>query len=236
MAPVNPVTNYVNAVMRVDPITGAAIPISDVQVTVRKVGTTDPALTPLYTDRSGTVAAANPFLTVGGRINFWAEEGYDYNISVVDTIVPKRVNDETWGWAPGVHTPFAAPIMRTATTYPIQGAVNVPSGDNFVLPPFPMPERAPGQAVTFVKVKHILLNASVSNRVTFKITKNNIDVPEYSGSNALTTGTSVAWVTSDAADIPITDEDSLAIVVTGIVGSPKNLSVALLFDHALGGS
>lgn len=233
MAPVNPVTNYVNAVLDVDPITGAAIPISDVEVTVRKVGTTDPADTPIYTDRSGTVEMDNPFLTVGGRINFWAEEGYDYDISVVDTEVPKRVNDETWGWAPGVHVQGAAPIFRTSSTYPIQGDVKVASGDNFVLPPFPVPEHATNQSVVLIGIRAIVLNGSASNRVTFKIQRNGSDINWGSGTT-LTTQTNANWMDSPNVNIALSDEDEFKIVVTSVQGTPKNMSVAFIFEHTLG--
>ena len=54
------------------------------------------ALATIYTSRTGGVKA-NPFLTVDGVVEFWAEPG-DYDIEFVDTENPVRLTPKSIGW------------------------------------------------------------------------------------------------------------------------------------------
>lgn len=85
-------SGYFDVIWDIDDTTGAAEPLDDIEVHVYLAGTTDPA--DIYQARSGASAVDNPFLTVDGRVEFFADPG-QYDIFVTDTQVPARVADKT---------------------------------------------------------------------------------------------------------------------------------------------
>lgn len=210
-----------------------AIPLSDVLVTVLEQETTDPADTEIYEDIDGTVEKDNPFLTVNGLHEFFAPEEKVYEISFEDTIVPARIAPKTIYWTPGLLT-RPANTFSLSQTYPIQGEVKQPSGDDYVLPPFPIPVLSGSQSVVLKQIKYRLLNGSAANRVTFAIYRNGIALPDYSGVNAIQTAINANWNPVDKPDVTLASNDELQIVVTATTGTPKNLSIAFDFEHTIG--
>lgn len=67
------------------------------------------------------------------------------------------------------------------------------------------------------------INAGTS--VTCKITKNGADLTNYTNISVTTTVSEL-----DVADVELTDNDALAVVVTAVSGTPKNLSFTIFID------
>jgi hypothetical protein len=86
---------YQNTIALAD-ATGTLKALSGVQVFVYLPGTTNPAT--IYTGRTGGAQAGNPMLTdATGLVEFYAEVG-EYDIRVLDTVVPNRIADRTVPW------------------------------------------------------------------------------------------------------------------------------------------
>jgi microcystin-dependent protein len=80
------------------------------------------ALATIYTSRTGGVKT-NPFLTVDGIVEFWAEPG-DYDIEFIDQNVPVRLTTKSIGWEalPG------GPSGVSANQLPGAGSGLLPAG------------------------------------------------------------------------------------------------------------
>jgi hypothetical protein len=113
-------------------------------------------------------------------------------------------------------------VVRIGHTYTIPGEVSVPSGDTNYIPPF-FVSLATGQTAVLSKIRY-RINSGTS--VTFKLQKNGGDITGYTALSATTTST-----TTDAADVSLADNDMIALVVTAISGTPKNMSVTIFIDH-----
>lgn len=119
----------------------------------------------------------------------------------------------------------AAPntVFWTGHTFAIQGDIAVPSGDIDFVPPLFIPV-ATGRTVKLVKARHKInggTNASV------KLQKNGVDITGFTGITVTTTAT-----TTDPADVTLADNDLIALVVTAVSGSPKNLSFTIVLEHS----
>ncbi len=112
-------------------------------------------------------------------------------------------------------------IYRIGHTYAIAGEIKVPSGDtDFIIPFFV--GLASGQTAKIVKARHII-NAGTS--VTCKLQKNGSDITGFTSISVTTTVGS-----TDPTDVTIADDDKIALVVTGVSGTPKNLSFTIFFE------
>lgn len=111
---------------------------------------------------------------------------------------------------------------RVGHTYSVPGEIKVPVGDADHLPPFYVPVAA-GKPVDLIAVRH-KIRAGTS--VTFKITKNGVDVTGFTGLVADTTG-----VHSDPADVALADGDLLQVVVTAVSGTPRDFTATLVLEH-----
>lgn len=123
-------------------------------------------------------------------------------------------------WGP-IHV--TAPTTITVPhTFTLSGEVAVAAGDIAYVPPFFIPV-PPGQTVRLRSVRH-RINSGTS--ATVKLTSNGTDLTGYTGI-AVTTTTA----TTDAADVTLTNNAALALVVTAVSGTPKNLSLTLYLDY-----
>lgn len=118
---------------------------------------------------------------------------------------------------PGGHTH----TFRWSHTFTISDDVRVPSGDVDYIPPFFVPVAA-GQTTKLIAVRH-RINAGTS--ATFKLQNNGADITGFTGIAAATT-----TATTDPADVTLAANDMLALVVTAVSGTPKNLSASLYFE------
>lgn len=113
--------------------------------------------------------------------------------------------------------------VRIPHTWGIAGSVNVPSGDADYIIPFFVPVPS-GQTAT-IKAAHYVIHSGTS--VTCKLQKNGSDVTGYTGLSATTTNGST---TQDAT---LADGDLLALVVTAVSGTPKNLTFTVYVDYTV---
>lgn len=107
-------------------------------------------------------------------------------------------------------------------TFTYAGEVKVASGDTDFINPFWVPVLA-GTTVTLKRVRY-KINSGTS--ATVKLTKNGGDLAGYTGISVTTTAAETA------ADAAMADNDLIALVVTGVAGTPVNLSFTLVFAVA----
>lgn len=111
--------------------------------------------------------------------------------------------------------------IRTGHTYAISGNIVIPAGQTNFINPF-FVSLAGGQVSNIVKCRH-RINAGTS--ATVKLTRNGIDIPGYTGIAVTTTAADTAGGT-----IALANNDVIALVVTGISGTPQNLSFTIFIE------
>lgn len=112
----------------------------------------------------------------------------------------------------------SAIVLPHTHTWAISGEIKVPSGDtDFILPMFVFVPS--GWTAVVSRCRHII-NSGTS--VTAKLQKNGSDLTGFTGISVTTTAT-----TTNPADQAITDTDKLALVVTAVAGTPKNMSFSV---------
>lgn len=114
--------------------------------------------------------------------------------------------------------------IRLGHTWAISGEIKVPSGDDdFIIPFFvSLPS---GQTAKIAKCRY-KINSGTS--VTCKLQKNDVDVTGFTGMSITTTA-----ATTDASDVTLADDDKVALVVTGVSGSPTNMTFTLFIDYTV---
>jgi hypothetical protein len=60
------------------------------------------------------------------------------------------------------------------------------------------------------------------------VQKNDVDVTGFSGLSVTTT-----VATTNPANVSLADNDKLALIVTAVAGTPKNLSFTLFLEHTI---
>lgn len=106
-------------------------------------------------------------------------------------------------------------------TWAIAGEIKVPSGDTDFICPFFVPVPS-GQSATIVRARHII--NSGTNAVC-KLQKNGSDATGFTG---MTVTTTAAEATGSVA---VADGDKIALVVTAVNGTPKNLSLSVMVRY-----
>lgn len=177
---------------------------------------------------NGTVYGLDIQHPSGTATDFNTQAG-TYRIAGVSVVIPsggttgqvlEKVNgtDYNTQWATLTKT------IRQGHTWAISGEVKVPSGDtNFLMPFFV--SLASGQTAKIVSAKH-KINSGTS--VTVKVQKDDVDVTGFTGISVTTTAT-----TTNPADVSLADGDKLALVVTAVNGTPKNMSFTLFLEHTV---
>lgn len=122
------------------------------------------------------------------------------------------------------HSREAAPVAQwVGHTFVVAGDVVVPSGDlDFICPLF-IPVNS-GRTVKLAKVKY-KINAGTS--ATVKLQINGVDATGFTAISVTTTAAE-----TDPTNISMADGDRLALVVTGVSGSPKNMTFTCVMEHA----
>lgn len=111
---------------------------------------------------------------------------------------------------------------RTSHTFAVSGEVLVATGDLDFINPIFVPV-APGRTVKLAAARY-KINSGTS--ATVKLQINGVDATGFTAMSVTTTST-----TTDPTDLALADGDRLALVVTAVSGSPKNLSFSLYLEH-----
>jgi hypothetical protein len=113
-------------------------------------------------------------------------------------------------------------VFRFGHTYAIPGEIKVPSGDlNYVLPFFV--SLATGQSAKLAKARY-RINSGTS--VTCKLQRNGSDITGFTGISVTTTTDE-----TNPDDVTLADNDMLALVVTAVSGTPKNMTFTIFIDY-----
>lgn len=120
-----------------------------------------------------------------------------------------------------IDTDWRAQATTIPHTWAITGNVNVASGDVDFIVPFFVPVPA-GQAVAIRSARYVI-NSGTS--ATVKLQKNGVDVAGLTGISVTTT----AATTTQAASLA--NNDKLALVVTAVSGTPKNMTFTVYLDY-----
>jgi len=122
--------------------------------------------------------------------------------------------------ASGVGTWQAPQARRIGHTWAIAGEIKVASGDTDFICPF-FVSLASGQTANIVKARY-KINSGTS--VTCKLTKNGADITGYTNISVTTTAAETTGTVS------LADNDLIALVVTAVSGTPKNLSFTVFIE------
>jgi len=117
---------------------------------------------------------------------------------------------------------IAEKTFRIPHTWAISGEISVPSGDTDFIIPFFVSLPA-GQTAALVKARH-RINSGTS--ATVKLQKNGLDVTGFTGISVTTTDS-----TTDPTDVAIADDDDIALIVTGVSGTPTNLTFTIFIEY-----
>lgn len=177
-------------------------------------------------DKQG-LAVDQPAATAATRGTYWTStDGPDAGVTFrSDGAVWRRVNGTR--------------VTRIPHTFTIDQQLYVPAADAFYVSPFPVPVPA-GQTATLVALSARL---RFGTSVTWQLRR----TPKAGGAGELIVGptttnntgtgaaqritTSTVGLATVALPIALADEDDLALEVTAVTGSPKNLRVAALIDY-----
>ena len=113
---------------------------------------------------------------------------------------------------------------RVPHTWAVPGEIKVPSGDTDFIVPFFVPVPS-GRYAKIVACRY-KINSGTS--VTAKLQVNGSDATGFTGISVTTTA-----ATTDPADVSLADGDRLALVVTAVSGTPKNMSFTVYLDYGV---
>lgn len=112
--------------------------------------------------------------------------------------------------------------FRLGHSFAVAGEIRIPVGNLDVVPAIFIPV-ASGKTATLVQIRHRI---GAGTSVTYKIQRNAVDL--YTGHTVETTAELI-----DVTDQALTDGDVLQLIVTGVSGTPQNLSVTLILEHTI---
>jgi hypothetical protein len=107
-------------------------------------------------------------------------------------------------------------------TWAVGGEIKVPSGDTDFITPFFVPIPA-GQTAKLVEARY-KINSGTS--VTADIEQNGSGATGFTSISVTTTAAS-----TDPSDVTLADNDVLALVVSAVVGTPKNMSFTVYIEY-----
>ena len=114
--------------------------------------------------------------------------------------------------------------IRIPHTFTVSGEIKVPSGDTDFICPF-FVKLPTGQTGKLVSCRY-KINSGTS--VTAKLTENGTDITGFTSISVTTTAAE-----TDPTDVTLADNDLLALVVTAVSGTPKNMSFTLFIDYTV---
>ena len=126
--------------------------------------------------------------------------------------------DGTWAAPPGGG---GDKIYRIGHTYAIGGQIKVPAGNNDFIVPF-FVSFAAGQTANLVKARHQIESGTSA---TVKLQRNAGDITGYTG---ITVNTTASDTTQTQA---LSDNDELSLIVTGVSGTPREMSFTLFIEY-----
>jgi peptidoglycan/xylan/chitin deacetylase (PgdA/CDA1 family) len=156
------------------------------------------------------------FEEVVDHVRSLQKEGKDIEVLTVADALGAIPGSAPAGGAGGSTT------LSETKVFTIPDEIKVPAGDTDFIPPFFI-SLAAGQTAKVTKVIH-RLNSGTS--ATFKLQKNGSDLTGFTGIEA-----KAETQTKDPTDQEVADGDRLAMVVTAVSGTPKNLSVAVVIEY-----
>jgi len=118
---------------------------------------------------------------------------------------------------------WASLTTQIPHAYTIQGEIKVPSGDTDFIPQFYVPVPS-GKTVKVVKCTY-KINSGTS--ATVKLQKNGSDITGFTSISVTTTKSS----TTPTA-VSLADGDAVALVVTAVSGTPKNMSFTIIIEYS----
>jgi hypothetical protein len=205
------------------------------------VGTANDAVSRLAAGTNGYVLVADSAQATGLR---WAAapdgaialtladaKGDLFVATAADTVARLPVGTNGYvltaasGQATGLQWASAAKTIRIPHTWHVPGDVKVAVGDTDYILPFFIPEPAGQQTVTIVGARH-RINSGTS--VTAKLTLDGVDVTGFTGISVTTT-----TATTDPTDVVVADGQALALVVTAIAGTPKNMTFTVWLEYVI---
>ncbi len=134
------------------------------------------------------------------------------------TFKAKRLSGEVGPAGPA----GADKIYRVGKTYAIGGEIKVPVGQTDLIVPF-FVSLAAGQTAKLVKVRYQLQSGTSA---TVDVELNGVGATGFTGISVTTTPAE-----TDPADVVLSNNDELAIVVTAVVGTPQNMTFTLFLEH-----
>lgn len=115
----------------------------------------------------------------------------------------------------------AGPMGRISHTFVVGGVISVPAGDVDYIPPM-FVNVGSGKTVALTKAS-FRINGGTS--ATFKVQVNGVDATGFTGLVASTT------TGNQTGSVALADGDLVAVVVTAVSGTPKNLTVTLGLEY-----
>jgi hypothetical protein len=122
----------------------------------------------------------------------------------------------------GLVAPASLDISHTFT---ITNEVKVASGDLYVIMPFAV-SKPDGQTIKIKKCTYKILSGTSA---TVKLQKNGSDITGLTGLSVTQTKTT----TTPSSDILLGDGDEIALVITAVTGTPKNLYFTLSLEYSI---
>lgn len=138
---------------------------------------------------------------------------------VISTVTDKR---DLITLQMGIVAPAKLEIPHTFT---ITNEVKVASGDLYVILPFAV-SKPDGQTIKIKKCIHKILSGTSA---AVKLQKNGSDITGLTGISVTQTKTT----TTPASDILLANGDEIALVVTTVTGTPKNLYFTLSLEYSI---
>jgi hypothetical protein len=120
---------------------------------------------------------------------------------------------------------FAPSKLEIPHTFTITNEVKTPSGDLYVILPFAV-SKPDGQTIKIKKCIHKIFSGTSA---TVKLQKNGSDITGLTGISVTQTKTT----TTPASDILLANGDEIALVVTAVTGTPKNLYFTLSLEYSI---
>jgi len=152
----------------------------------------------------------------------WSLAALD-GLSDVDVESPVAGDLLTWiaGESKWKNARPAQVTVRVPRSWSISGEVGIPTGDQGFICPFFV--KAPtGQTVQLVSARY-QINSGTS--VVCKLQRNGADITGFTGITVTTTPAD-----TDPPDVALNDNDAVALVVTAVSGTPKNMSFTVFLD------
>lgn len=113
--------------------------------------------------------------------------------------------------------------LRLGHTFAVSGDVLVASGDNFYIPPMFVTSK-PGQTTRIVGVRYVIRSGTSA---TFDLRLNDLAIDLALNGLVATPVPKTTLFTTGA----LADEAALAPVITAVAGTPRNMTITVLFEY-----